>query len=62
LIPGQLLFYAMAMGLTLAVAMLSWALFEQPILRLKRFFGEPRSPLAAGPAGQREPPRGEAAA
>lgn len=37
-LPGQLVFYALSIGLPLAAAWLSWRLFEAPFLSLKRFF------------------------
>lgn len=35
---GQVLFYSISMLLTLLMAMISWVVLEQPLLRLKRFF------------------------
>lgn len=37
-IPAQFIFYAIALAASFAAAWISWQLFEQPILRLKRFF------------------------
>ena len=37
-LPGQLLFYAAGIGLSLAAARLSWRFYESPLLGLKRFF------------------------
>jgi peptidoglycan/LPS O-acetylase OafA/YrhL len=37
-LPGQMLFYALSLGLAIGVAWASWTLFESRILRLKRFF------------------------
>jgi peptidoglycan/LPS O-acetylase OafA/YrhL len=41
-LPAQLVFYAVGIGLSLAVAWLSWQVYENPILRLKRFFPSDR--------------------
>jgi peptidoglycan/LPS O-acetylase OafA/YrhL len=43
-LPGQLLFYAAGIGLSLAAAWLSWRFYEGPILSLKRFFPAAREP------------------
>jgi peptidoglycan/LPS O-acetylase OafA/YrhL len=40
-LPGQLLFYPLAILFTLAAAMLSWHLYEKHFLKLKRFFPTP---------------------
>jgi peptidoglycan/LPS O-acetylase OafA/YrhL len=37
-LPGQLLFYAASIAITLAAAMASWHLYEKHFLKLKRFF------------------------
>ena len=37
-LPGQLLFYAAGIGLSLAAALVSWRFYESPLLGLKRFF------------------------
>lgn len=37
-LPAQLVFYVIAGAAALAAAWVSWRIFEQPILRLKRFF------------------------
>ena len=42
-VPGQLLFIPMAMAASLAVAWISYRVFEAPILRLKRFFPAERA-------------------
>ena len=42
-LPGQLLFYVAATAPALALAWLSWHLFEKPILTLNRFFPYGRS-------------------
>ena len=48
-LPGQLLFYAVAMAPAVVLAWLMWHLLEQPFLRLKRWFPMemPASPAAA---------------
>jgi peptidoglycan/LPS O-acetylase OafA/YrhL len=43
-LPGQLLFYVLAAGVSLGVAWVSFQLFEKQFLKLKRFF-----PSGAGP-------------
>lgn len=55
-LPGQLLFYAAGIGLSLAAAWLSWRFYEGPLLSLKRFFPAAGSaaPLAAAEAPVRE--------
>ncbi len=35
---GQLIFYPLCIGLTLAAAWVSWRIFENPLLRLKKYF------------------------
>jgi peptidoglycan/LPS O-acetylase OafA/YrhL len=45
-LPGQLLFYAAGIGLSLAAAWLSWRFYEGPFLSLKRFFPAARRPVA----------------
>ena len=40
--PGQLIFYAMAMTITIFAAWVSWHVWEMPFLRLKRFFPMPK--------------------
>jgi peptidoglycan/LPS O-acetylase OafA/YrhL len=47
-LPGQFLFYAAGIGLSLAAAWVSWRFYENPILSLKRFFPSPRSPRSPG--------------
>ena len=42
-VPGQILFIPMAMAASLAVAWISYRVFEAPILRLKRFFPTERT-------------------
>jgi peptidoglycan/LPS O-acetylase OafA/YrhL len=44
-LPGQLLFYATGIGLSLATAWLSWRFYEGPLLSLKRFFPAARQPI-----------------
>jgi peptidoglycan/LPS O-acetylase OafA/YrhL len=52
-LPGQLFFLVVATGASIAVAVLSWYCWEQPFLRLKRFF-----PYGSGiEAGERSEPR-----
>ena len=41
-LPGQLVFYAAAIGLSLAAAWVSWRLYESPLLSLKRYFAADR--------------------
>ena len=45
-LPGQLLFYAAGIGLSLAAAWLSWRFYEGPILSLKRFFPAAQQPAS----------------
>ena len=47
-LPGQFLFYAMALAVSLAAAWASWHVIEQPVLRLKRFFPMPTQAAGAG--------------
>lgn len=54
-LPGQLLFYALAIAASLAAAWLSFHLFEKQFLKLKRFFptgapGQREAGVAAGAA------------
>ncbi|RIL06909.1 MAG: hypothetical protein DCC71_05030 [Proteobacteria bacterium] len=37
-VPAQLFFWALVIGITYALARLSWTVFESPLLRLKRHF------------------------
>ncbi|MCP3142929.1 acyltransferase family protein [Pyxidicoccus xibeiensis] len=48
-IPMQLLFYVVAAGLSLGLALVSWNLFEKHLLKLKDYFpyGEQRPPVPA---------------
>jgi peptidoglycan/LPS O-acetylase OafA/YrhL len=48
-LPIQLLFTTVCIGATVAVAAVSWRFYEQPILRLKRFFpmGQERKKTAS---------------
>lgn len=48
-IPGQLLYYPLCIGLTFAAAWVSWRVFENPILKLKKYF----------PSGAESHPRAE---
>jgi len=44
-LPGQLLFYAVGIGLSLAAARVSWLVCESPLLGLKRFFPSARAAM-----------------
>jgi peptidoglycan/LPS O-acetylase OafA/YrhL len=54
-LPGQLVFYALATLPTLGLAWLSWHLYEQPFLKLKRFFVTARPVPAPVPAPEHGP-------
>lgn len=51
MLPVQLLFATICIGVTGCLAALSWKLYEQPILRLRRLFPvAPQRGVAAGTA------------
>lgn len=53
-LPAQMLFYGLGAGLALAVAYVSWHLYEKPLLSLKRYFPMALAPAsAAAPGGER---------
>ncbi len=54
-LPGQLLFYVAATIPAVALAWLSWHLYEKPWLRLKRFFPATERPLAPAPRPSLDP-------
>jgi peptidoglycan/LPS O-acetylase OafA/YrhL len=48
-LPGQLLFYPLAISLTLVAALTSWYLLEKPFLSLKRYFPAPHAATPTAP-------------
>jgi peptidoglycan/LPS O-acetylase OafA/YrhL len=47
--PGQILFYAIAMSISFCAAWISWHAFEMHFLKLKRLFPMPEKPLHQAP-------------